>query len=52
MSVLHEVVKLVVEFLRENELKAFVGKTKDIVEWKCVPLLLLYCYNDTESKHM
>lgn len=29
--------------LQEFELRAFIAQTKMLVEWKCIPLLVMYC---------
>lgn len=50
MKVLHEVIKVVVGPLQELKLDRFVVKTRELVDWKCVPSLVLYFSEITEGK--
>lgn len=50
MRVLREAMKLVVGPLQEGELKGFIVKTRELVEWKWVRLLVSYCYNTPKGE--
>lgn len=43
MPVLHEAMKIEGRHVQECELKGLVLKIRELVEWKCVLFLVLYC---------
>lgn len=52
MTVNHEAMKVVVRSLQQCELKWFLAKNREVAEWKCVELLVLYCCTFLESEDM
>lgn len=50
MRVLHDAIEVLVGPLQEGELIRLVLKTRDLVEFNCVPLLILYCCDIVEGK--
>lgn len=50
MMVVHEAMKTVVVSLQKPELSGFLVMIRELVERKCVPLLMLYCCNIFEFK--
>lgn len=52
MRVLHEAINVVVRSLQVYELKVFVVKTRDLVEWIYIPLLVFYCYDAAQCSGM
>lgn len=52
MRVLREARKVVVKPLRKCALRGFVVKTRASGEWKSLPLLVTYSYDNHESKDM
>lgn len=45
-------VRVVVGPLQECELKGFLMRTRELVEWKCITLLVSYCYVIPEAEYM
>lgn len=52
MRVLYRAIRVVVRPLQKNGLKKFVVTTRHLVEWKRVPLQVLYCCNIRERRSM
>lgn len=52
ITVLHEGMKLVVGTLPECELKDVFVNSRELVEWKYLPVLVSYCCNIPESMDM
>lgn len=46
----HETMKAVMRPLSKQELNGFLLKSQELVEWKCVPLLIHYCFDVLEDK--
>lgn len=52
MRGLQEATKVVVRPLQEYELSAFLVKTRELVGWKCLPLVVSHCCNFMEGMDM
>lgn len=50
MIVLYETMNVVVSLLQELELRRFVVKTRILVAWNGVPLLVSFCFPITDTK--
>lgn len=50
IGVIHEATKVVLRPLQKCELKGSAVKSRDVVEWKCVPLPLSYCCDIAEAE--
>lgn len=47
-KVVHVAMKVVIGPVQERELRGFVVKKSAFAAWKCVPLLVSYCYDVSE----
>lgn len=52
MRVLCGAIEVVVGPLQRRELKRFFVKTRELVEWRYVPLLVSHCCDISDSKDM
>lgn len=52
MRVLQEDIEAVVRPLRKHELRVSFVRTGEQVQWKCLPVLVLYCWAILEAKDM
>lgn len=52
MKALHEAIKVILGPLLESELKGFVMKNRELVHWKCVPLLVSHCCGIPANKNI
>lgn len=52
MAVLYKATKVLMGYPQERRLKRFDVMTRELVEYKCLPLLVAFCCNTPECKNM
>lgn len=52
MRVFHQSTKIEVGPLQNCELRTFFLNTRELAEWRCIQLLVLYCCNILEARDM